>query len=88
MNMWKIEYLQGVSIGRFKDVEADMVRINTVNGDLWFCDEKDKIGTNDYIPKFIISKGTYLSIRRVEIEQTSKQEAKEIVEIDEKMDWI
>jgi len=66
MYNWKIEYLTGNSIGRFKVVKADMMRISNTSGDIWFCDESDKTATNNYLPKFILAKGTFLSIERID----------------------
>ena len=65
---WIIEFSpEHLSVtGRFKTVESDMIRMGGVTGDMWFCDEKDKMPSGDYIPKLIIAKRTYLSVERVE----------------------
>lgn len=63
---WRIEYLSGMTVGRYKGVKADVVRMGVPTGDVWFCDIKDKIGPEGYVPKLIIAKGTYVSIERVE----------------------
>ena len=82
MNIWKIEYINGYSVGRFKMVKADMVRMSKVNGDMWFCDESDKKATGDYLPKMIVAKGSYLSVERVEPKEP-KEEI--VIDLSEKM---
>jgi hypothetical protein len=85
---WKIEYMQGYSIGRFKFVEADMIRMGGATGDIWFCDKKDKMPGGDYIPKLIIAKGVYLSVEKVE--PNIKEGMKKKVEFTktETVEWV
>ena len=83
---WKIEYMQGMSIGRFKTVEADTIRMGVLIGDMWFCDEKDRTPTGDYTPKFILAKGTYLSVER--IDEVEKTEFEKDFKQKDKIDWI
>lgn len=68
MKTWRIEYLSGHSVGRFKIVKADYVRVGSANGDLWFCNEVDR-EVREYIPKLIVAKGSYLSVERMEPKQ-------------------
>lgn len=68
MNVWKITYYDS-PLGNTAFVKADMIRVSTQSGDLWFCDESDKKYANDYLPKFILAKGSYISIDRVEPKQ-------------------
>lgn len=58
--LWIIEMLDDNEIIQ---VNADSIRMSQ-NGDMWFCDEKDKQGSNDYTPKFILAKGSYKTIAR------------------------
>ena len=88
MNKWKITYLPGSGQQPHKIIQSDVMRIATYNGDYWFCDECDKKATGDYLPKFILAKGSYLNIERV-YETKIVDLTKEVKEalVDE-MDWI
>jgi hypothetical protein len=90
MYKWKIEYLPGSSVGRFKEIEADMLRNCNATGNLIFCDEKDKIGTNNYIPKLVISKGSYLSVQRLDpdAKQSMKKTETKTETKTEAVEWL
>lgn len=92
MSIWKITYYDS-PLGNTAFVKADMVRISTQSGDMWFCDEADKKYANDYLPKFILGKGSYISIERIEEEVPSKVKEVDLTEevkeaMADKMDWI
>ena len=95
MSLWQIEYIDDRVEGKYKVVSADMVRVSTQSGDMWFCDEADKKYTNDYLPKFILAKGSYLSIERIAPKEptpmsqpVAKVYNKAQVEKAKQMDWI
>ena len=90
MNKWRITYLPGSGQQPTKIIESDMMRIATHNGDQWFCNEEDKTERGDYLPKFILAKGTYLNIERVDTAEEPKTIPynKAQVEKAKQMDWI
>lgn len=98
MNRWKIEYAKDQGKGRFKMVESDMVRVANANEDIWFCNYKDKDHQNHFIPKFILAKGTYLSVERIDEPTADKtgqptptevfKKSKAIFAKEAPMDWI
>ena len=68
MKLWKIEYMNGYSMSKFKIVEADTVRMSRVNGDMWFCDNDDRDVDGNHVPKMILAKGSYVNVERIERE--------------------
>ena len=94
MTQWKITYLPGSGQQPYKIIQSEVMRMATYNGDYWFCDECDKKATGDYLPKFILAKGSYLNIERVDPEEEqpktmsyNKAQVKKAKIMDE-MDWI
>ena len=100
MSKWKIEYAKGPLIDRFKMVESDMVRVANANEDIWFCNYKDRDHENHFIPKFILARGTYLSIEKMEplkqkvepiivdFTEEMKKELKELNKVKNENYWI
>jgi hypothetical protein len=94
MYRWRIEFLSGYTIGRYKEVNADAMRNCTTTGNLIFCDEKDKKGMNNYLPKLVIAKGTCLSVERLDSDAKEVDLTDKVTDFEEefkqnnKIDWI
>jgi len=84
MNTWRVEYITGHSVSRFKIIKADSIRMSKFNGDLWFCNNGEMDEENNHLPKMILAKGSYLGVERVEPKEDTKEDPI-VVDLSEKV---